>query len=94
VDAEAMSVFLAQTAAAFPGQYCLMLLDGAGWYRAVALCVPPTLRLLPLPPYRPELNPVERLWEYLRENSFGNRVFSSLSAVVDCLCQGLNRLDS
>ena len=51
VDAEALSVFLAQTSADFRGEYCLMLLDGAGWHPAVALRVPPTLRLLPLPPY-------------------------------------------
>ena len=94
VDAQAMSIFLAQTSADFPGEYCLMLLDGAGWHRAAALRVPPTLRLLHLPPYSPELNPVEHLWEHLRENSFGNRVFPSLRAVVDCLCQGFNHLDS
>ncbi|MGH9407303.1 MAG: IS630 family transposase [Terriglobia bacterium] len=93
VDAEAMSVFLAQTAADFPGDYCLILLDGAGWHRAAALRIPARLRLLPLPPYSPELNPVEHIWEHLRENYFGNRVFPSLSAVVDQLCAGLHDLD-
>lgn len=93
VDAEAMSIFLAQTVADFPGDYCLMLLDGAAWHRAVALRVPSRLRLLPLPPYSPELNPVEHIWEHLRENYFGNRVFPSLSAVVDQLCAGLRDLD-
>ena len=68
VDAQARSVFLAQTSADFPDEYCLMLLDGAGWYRAAALRVPSTLRLLSLPPYSPELNPVEHLWDHLRKN--------------------------
>lgn len=61
VDTEAMSLFLAHTAARFPHQYCLLLLDGAGWHRALALRVPPNMQLLPLPPYSPELNPVEHL---------------------------------
>jgi hypothetical protein len=59
-----------------------------------ALGVPPTLRLLPVPPYGPELNPVEHLREHVRENYFGKRVSPSLPAVVDCLCQGLNHLGS
>jgi hypothetical protein len=56
VDTEAMAVFLAQAAADFPGEFCLMLLDGAGWHRAAAWRVPAGMRLLPLLPYRPELN--------------------------------------
>ncbi len=92
VDTETMSVFLAYTAAQFPQEHCLMLLDGAGWHRALALRVPPTLHLLPLPPYSPELNPVEHLWEYLRENYIGNHVFSSLDAVIDQLSAGLHHL--
>jgi transposase len=71
----------------------MMLLDGAGWHRAAALRVPSRLRLLPLPPYSPELNPVEHVWKHLREHYFGNRVFPSLDAVVDQLCAGLRDLD-
>ena len=93
VDAQAMSVFLAQVGQDFPGDYCLMVLDGAGWHSAAALRVPPNLRLLPLPPYSPELNPVEHLWEHLRENYFGNQVFPSLKAVEDRLCLGLRNLE-
>ena len=92
VDTETMSVFLAHTAAQFPEEHCLMLLDGAGWHRATALRVPPTMHLLPLPPYSPELNPVEHLWEFLRENYIGNQVFSSLDAVIDQLSAGLHHL--
>ena len=92
VDAEAMSLFLAHTAARFPNQYCLMLLDGAGWHRALTLRVPPNMQLLPLPPYSPELNPVEHLWDHLRENYLGNRVFLSLQQVIQQVCRGLKTL--
>ena len=57
VDAETMSLFLAHTAACFPNDHCLMLLDGAGWHKAAALQVPPTLHLLPLPPTAPNSTP-------------------------------------
>jgi hypothetical protein len=42
-------------------------LDGAGWHSSKTLCVPPNITLVPLPPYSPELNPVERVWLYLKE---------------------------
>jgi transposase len=69
-----------------------MLLDGAGWHHARDLVLPDNLRLLFLPPYSPELNPVEHVWEYLRENHFGNDTFTSLDAVGNRLCQGLRAL--
>ena len=88
-----MSVSLAQAAADFPGEFCLMLLDGAGWHRAAAWRVPAGRRLLPLLPYRPELNPVAHIGDHLRENYFGNQVFPSLGAVVDRLGLGLKPLE-
>ena len=69
-----------------------MLLDGAGWHRAKELRVPATIKLIPLPPYSPELNPVEHIWEYLRENAFKNFSLNSLDEVVDILSDGLNFL--
>jgi len=92
VDAEAMSLFLTHTAAHFSKEHCLMLLDGAGWHTADGLRVPPNVHLLRLPPYSPELNPVEHVWDHLRENYISNRVFGSLDAVVKQLCLGLRHL--
>ncbi len=92
VDTEVMSLFLAYTAELFPDTFCLMFLDGAGWHTAKGLRVPSTMKLLWLPPYSPELNPTEHIWEYLRENDFGNDHFDSLDAVEDRLCASLRRL--
>ncbi len=69
-----------------------MALDGAGWHRSGSLAVPGNMRLLPLPPYSPELNPVENIWEELREKFIGNSVFDSMAALEDCLQTGLKRL--
>lgn len=92
VDTEIMSIFLSHTANVFEGDFCLMFLDRAGWHRSNELRVPKSMRLLPLPPYSPELNPVEGVWEYLRENYFGNRPLKSLDEVEDRLCQAIRSL--
>ncbi len=55
--------------------HVILVLDGAGWHGAKALQVPSNMTLLPLPPYSPELNPVERLWAYLRSHYLSNRVY-------------------
>lgn len=91
-DTPCMNLFLAHTAQIFPHEFCIMILDGAGWHGAADLELPPHLRLLTLPPYSPELNPVEHLWEHLRENHFGNDVLPTLESVADRLCLGIQDL--
>lgn len=88
-DGEMMSMFLAHTAQVFPGDYCLMFLDQAGYHAGSTLRVPENIRLLPIPPYSPELNPTEHVWEHLRENFFGNDALPSLNVVADRLSAGL-----
>ena len=70
-----------------------MVLDGAGWHQSESLCLAPNLRLLKLPPYSPELNPVEHLWDDLREKSFHNRVFDSLEALENHLEAALRDME-
>jgi transposase len=88
-----MSVFLAEVSQRHPGEFILMVLDGAGWHKAKRLHVPATMRLVFLPPWSPQLNPVEHLWEEIREKWFANRVFNSLSAVEEQLLTALKTLE-
>ena len=89
----AMNLFLAELAAGLPGDVRAALVpDGAGWHGARALAVPPNVTLVPLPPYSPELNPVERVWLYLRERFLSLRVFAGYRAIVDACCTAWNRL--
>lgn len=87
-----MSEFLAQVSQAHPTEFIVMVVDGASSHKAKDLAVPENIRLLPLPPYSPELNPQEHVWDEVREKEFPNRVFSSLDAVTRQLEQGLPRL--
>ena len=76
----------------FSDDFNIMFLDGAGWHKSNDLRVPENIRLVFLPPYSPELNPAESVWEHLRENSFGNRPFETLDEVEEVLCAGLKKL--
>ena len=85
VNGDCMQVFLDEVSSRHPAERIVMVLDGAGWHKAASLVVPDNMRLLSLPPYAPELNPVEHVWDELREKAFGNLVFDSLDALEDHL---------
>lgn len=89
----AMNIFLAEVSARHPDEFIVMVLDGAGWHRAHALNVPDNVWFHFLPPYSPQLNPAENLWDDLREKGFHNQVFPSLDAVEDRLVEQLARLE-
>jgi transposase len=93
-DTDAMSLFLKEVAGRHKGECILMFMDRAGWHRSVRLKVPPNAKLALLPPYSPELNPQEQVWDELREKSMANRVFKSLDAVVDAAVEGLRRIEA
>lgn len=76
-----------------PGAHAVITLDGAGWHRpGGALVVPENISLLPLPPYSPELNPVENIWQYLRQNYLANRIFETYDAILGACCDAWNAL--
>jgi DDE superfamily endonuclease len=70
----------------------VVVLDGAGWHATGALVVPDNLTLLPLPSYSPELNPVENVWQYLRQNQLSHRVWPDYDAIVATCCGAWNAL--
>ena len=94
VNAETMSLFLAEVAQRHADEFIVMVMDQAGWHLAGELVVPANMRLIFLPPYSPELNPAEHLWESLREECFTNHVFADLDAVERALTKGLITLEA
>jgi transposase len=88
-----MSLHLAEISAQVAADaHAVVILDQAGWHGARALHVPGNITLLPLPPYSPELNPVENLWQFLKHNFLNNRVFDTYDAIVAACCDAWNRL--
>ena len=87
-----MNLFLEHVSQSFKNYFLVMQVDQASWHRSKELIVPANIRLIEQPAYSPEVNPVEHLWEELREKYLHNRLFSSLDPLVEVLCQGLGEL--
>ncbi len=89
LNASVVQTFLDQLSATIPvGTHVLLVWDGAGYHVAQALRVPANLSVLKLPPYAPELNPVERLWLYLRHHYWSNRVYEDIEALEEAAVSG------
>lgn len=91
-DTAMMSLFLEEVSQTFCSYFIVMQVDQAAWHRSHELVIPNNIRLIYQPAYSPEVNPVEHIWEELREKYFHNRAFSSLDLLIDRLCQGINEL--
>ena len=90
-DTEAMQAHLLEISTMVARDaHAVLLLDQAGWHFAGALVVPENITLLPLPPRSPELNPVENVWQFLRDNWLSNRVFSGYDDIVAHCCEAWN----
>lgn len=73
-----------------PGAHAVLILDGAGFHIAKELIIPENMTLMKLPPYSPELNPIENVWEYLRGNRLANSVYETYDEVVSAGCEAWN----
>jgi hypothetical protein len=92
-NTEAMTSHLEEIGKAVsPGAHAILVLDQAGWHGSQALIIPENITLLPLPPYSPELNPAENIWEYLRKNKLSNRLYQSYEDIVEACCEAWNWL--
>ncbi|WP_085938452.1 IS630-like element ISAli3 family transposase [Azospirillum lipoferum] len=92
-NAAAMTLHLAEISGQVSDHHAVLILDGAGWHQpGDKLVVPENISLLHLPPYCPELNPVENIWQFLRQNHLSHRVFDSYAAIVEACCEAWNAL--
>jgi hypothetical protein len=89
----AMALHLAEISQTVtPGAHAVVLLDQAGWHLSAKLDIPANITLLPLPPKSPELNPVENIWQFIRDNWISNRIFRSYDDILDHCCYAWNKL--
>ncbi|CAO3440999.1 Transposase [Azospirillum endophyticum] len=93
VSTEAMTLMLAEISQAVPAAaHAVVLLGRAGWHIANDLEVPANLTLLPLPPYSPELNAIERLWQVMRATVLSHRLFTDTTRIIEACCRARNTL--
>ena len=82
-----MNLFLEALSKKYSDDMILLCCDGAAWHKAGALCIPENIELFFIPPYTPEMNPIEQIWKELRKMGFRNEIFATLEKVVDRLCE-------
>jgi transposase len=88
-----MTLHLAEISQAVaPGAHAVVVLDQAGWHHSKQLVIPANITLVPLPAKAPVLNPVENVWQFLRDNWLSNRVFPCYEAILDHCCEAWNKL--
>lgn len=91
-NTDCMNVFLAELAKVYPNDRIMLICDGAMWHKANSLIIPEQISLIFIPPYTPEMNPIEQIWKEIRKRGFRNEVFQTLEKVVDRLCEVIQKL--
>ena len=85
-----MNLFLKELSRQFPNDIILLCCDGAAWHKSKNLEVPENIVLFYIPPYTPEMNPIEQIWKEIRKRGFRNEVFPTLDKVVLRLCDTIS----
>lgn len=80
-----MNKFLEELSKAYPDDYIVLVMDNAVWHKSQTLEIPANIEFAFIPPYTPEMNPIEQVWSEIRKRGFKNQVFPSLETVVDRL---------
>jgi putative transposase len=88
-----MNIFLSEVSKRYSNDYILMVADNAAWHKSKGLNIPSNIEIFPLLPYTPELNPIEMIWDEVREKGFKNELFKSLESVQNRLCDTLLALE-
>ena len=85
--------FLRQVSQAYPDDYILLVMDNAIWHKSSTLEIPSNIELAFIPPYTPEMNPIEQVWKEIRKRGFKNKDFQTLEAVIDKLQEVIQGLE-
>jgi len=91
-NTEWTNIYLDELSKMFPNDYILLCEDNASWHKSKNLVIPGNIELFFIPPATPEMNPMEQIWEELKEKGFDNRFFHTLNKVIDQLCICINNL--
>jgi transposase len=94
VDTNHMNVFLDELSKEYSSDRIALIMDGAGWHKSKTLKIPDNITIFYLPPYSPELNPVERLWLYIKNNILSNKIYKTLADLEKVLCEFILELEN
>ena len=89
-----MNLFLQELSEAYPQDAIILVCDGARWHKSNNLRIPQNIELVFIPPYTPEMNPIEQIWDEIREKGFRNECFQTLTKVIHRLCDTIRDLSA
>ena len=92
VNTDMMNLYLDRLSKAYPHKEIHLVMDQAGWHKSKALKIPENIEIIYLPPYSPELNPVERLWQWLKRHVCRNRYFESEESLIEEICLYMKKI--
>lgn len=87
-----MNIFLKEFSTFIKNKKIVIVMDGAGWHKSNKLKYPKNIRIIIQPAYSPELNPIEKLWQYIKDHTIKNRVYKTLKELEDRVCRFLQTL--
>lgn len=87
VNTECLNLYLLKLSEEYSNERVALIMDGAGWHKSKDLAVPENIKIVYLPPYSPELNPVERLWLHIKSNVLTNKLYEKISDLEGALCK-------
>ena len=93
-DTVCTNIFLDQLSKKYAEEEILLVCDGAGWHKSKKLVVPDNIHIHYIPPYTPEMNPIEQIWREIRTRGFRNEAFKTLEDVIDRLCKTIVSLSA
>jgi len=92
VNSLCMNEFLMQMSESLKGREAFVVMDCARWHKSKSLDIPPNIQIMFLPPYSPELNPVEKLWQYIKSNTIKNRIYENIQLLENTVAEFIRGL--
>ena len=93
VNTVVMNIFLAEMSKHLGSAQAIVVMDCAGWHKSKELEVPANIQILYLPPYSPELNPVEKFWQYIKSHTIRNKIYDTLDDLEVAVSEFIKALD-
>jgi DDE superfamily endonuclease len=85
LNTDMMNIFLSELSAQLGDQNIILIMDNARWHKSKNLKIPGNIEIMYLPPYSPELNPVERLWEHIKAHTIRNKMYLSIKSLEEAV---------
>jgi len=92
VDTDCMNVYLRELSKSYAADEIMLVMDGAGWHKAKDLQVPDNIEIILLPPYSPELNPVETLWQHIKRYTIRNKIYKNLKELKNAVADFVKKI--